>query len=45
VAKHTRAARHITAGHGEPWANPKISPEENPINAPNIISFFIFNEL
>lgn len=35
----------MTEGHGEPWTNPKISPEENPTNAPNIISFFIFYEL
>jgi hypothetical protein len=35
-------ARHKMSGHDAPWIAPRRSPEENPINAPMIISFFIF---
>jgi hypothetical protein len=34
-------ARHKMSGHDAPWSAPKRSPEENPISAPIIISFFI----
>src|SRR5688500_1422612 len=35
-------ARHQASGHDAPWSAPRKSPEENPTNAPIIISFFIF---
>ncbi|MGZ8898965.1 MAG: hypothetical protein ACXW3Z_02630 [Limisphaerales bacterium] len=40
--KQPTDARHSVSGQLAPWTAPKKSPEENPINAPMIISFFIF---